>query len=531
MKKILIILAVLLTFTAQSQKVGSFKQQYSGDTYFQNYSEYLVRVSLDSGIIESMPNTFKIMKGLKAIGVLDSVRFLWTGEMGAKERVSGVNHYATKLYSGDTDNNDAVQTTELNQPFLSGNIAPNEKLCLNNPTGVSNYLTFPNIIITNKSITVVQTDTTDKYKITQSTSTGTYNKILPNGKLVVYIIYDKLLTTNQKTAEYNLLRSIYPEMESVVIGSQELTTSNCDMVATPIGNVIQNMQLASNVERYTGIVYLDGGWVNNGDGSFTHTAGSIGILYDPYTATDRYYKISCTISGATGGTVGISGGGAILKYFTNNTTQTYYLKLNFSAGLYYQADATFDGTISGMSVKELGWADATDLYNGLIAQGSTVAASTKEAAMWCYYNNDPILGSIYGKLYNWYAVKLIQDDIDAYNTANPTNHWGWHVADTSEISTLTNYLSTDVGNKLKISGTDYWNNDLGTNTSGFTMLGGSNRDNNGTFSTLKSFGNIWTKIAYNSINAYSLNFTSSGSGIDVSEQLKKKGFSLRLIRD
>ena len=26
------------------------------------------------------------------------------------------------------------------------------------------------------------------------------------------------------------------------------------------------------------------------------------------------------------------------------------------------------------------------------------------SAGWCYYNNDPVLGSIYGKLYNWYAV-------------------------------------------------------------------------------------------------------------------------------
>ena len=23
---------------------------------------------------------------------------------------------------------------------------------------------------------------------------------------------------------------------------------------------------------------------------------------------------------------------------------------------------------------------------------------------WCYYNNDPAMGAIYGKLYNWYAV-------------------------------------------------------------------------------------------------------------------------------
>lgn len=28
---------------------------------------------------------------------------------------------------------------------------------------------------------------------------------------------------------------------------------------------------------------------------------------------------------------------------------------------------------------------------------------------WCYYNNDPAQGAIYGKLYNWYAVAGIYD--------------------------------------------------------------------------------------------------------------------------
>ena len=36
----------------------------------------------------------------------------------------------------------------------------------------------------------------------------------------------------------------------------------------------------------------------------------------------------------------------------------------------------------------------------------------------------PALGAIYGKLYNWYAVKLLQMDIDYYNAANPTAPWG-----------------------------------------------------------------------------------------------------------
>src|ERR1035437_9378616 len=36
---------------------------------------------------------------------------------------------------------------------------------------------------------------------------------------------------------------------------------------------------------------------------------------------------------------------------------------------------------------------------------------------WCYYNNDPAMGAIYGKLYNWYAV----------NDPRGLAPAGWHI--------------------------------------------------------------------------------------------------------
>ena len=47
---------------------------------------------------------------------------------------------------------------------------------------------------------------------------------------------------------------------------------------------------------------------------------------------------------------------------------------------------------------------------------------------WCYYNNDPANGAIYGKLYNWYAVAGIHD---AASLNNPSLRkqfapQGWH---------------------------------------------------------------------------------------------------------
>ena len=63
---------------------------------------------------------------------------------------------------------------------------------------------------------------------------------------------------------------------------------------------------------------------------------------------------------------------------------------------------------------------------------------------WCYYNNDPANGAIYGKLYNWYAVN------DPRGLA-PT---GWHVpsdAEWTELSTCLDAISPtgNVGGKMK----------------------------------------------------------------------------------
>ncbi len=53
------------------------------------------------------------------------------------------------------------------------------------------------------------------------------------------------------------------------------------------------------------------------------------------------------------------------------------------------------------------------------------AYSEKEGA-WCYYNNDPANGEIYGKLYNWYTV------IDSRGLAPE----GWHIPTEAEWKEL-----------------------------------------------------------------------------------------------
>lgn len=82
---------------------------------------------------------------------------------------------------------------------------------------------------------------------------------------------------------------------------------------------------------------------------------------------------------------------------------------------------------------------------------------------WCYYNNDPANGLIYGKLYNWYAV----------NDPRGLAPVGYHIPSTNEWDILKASVGGD-GGKLKEIGTTYWlaPNAGATNSSGFTGLPG-----------------------------------------------------------
>ena len=156
---------------------------------------------------------------------------------------------------------------------------------------------------------------------------------------------------------------------------------------------------------------------------------------------------------------------------------------------------------------------------------------------WCYYNNDPANGPIYGKLYNWYAVAGIHDNDP--NTPNkilaPT---GWHVPSDNEWTILTTFLGgiSLAGGKMKSSGTSLWQspNTGATNESGFTGLPGGNRGNSGTVFFPSGIYGVWWSTTENndiylSIWAYQLTNTNNITLRDFF--VKRWGLSVRCIKD
>jgi uncharacterized protein (TIGR02145 family) len=156
---------------------------------------------------------------------------------------------------------------------------------------------------------------------------------------------------------------------------------------------------------------------------------------------------------------------------------------------------------------------------------------------WCYYNNDPANGAIYGKLYNWYAVAGIYDaaSLNDPSLRKQLAPQGWHIPSDAEWTTLTTFLGGQnvAGGKMKSIGTSLWQspNTAATNESGFTGLPAGFRYSIGTFNLIGYFGYWWSSSEFSTTVAwYRLLNYSNGSAYRDDDD-KGGGFSVRCIKD
>jgi uncharacterized protein (TIGR02145 family) len=151
--------------------------------------------------------------------------------------------------------------------------------------------------------------------------------------------------------------------------------------------------------------------------------------------------------------------------------------------------------------------------------------NTKNGA-YAIYDNSNVNDAIYGKLYNWYAVR------DSRGLC-PT---GWHVPTDGEWTTLTNFLGGEIvaGGKMKTMGTTYWQspNTGATNESGFSGLPGGTRFGNGNFLEKNYLAFFWTNTEKNSNSAWIRSLINSEKIVERLNGLDKLyGNSVRCLRD
>lgn len=150
---------------------------------------------------------------------------------------------------------------------------------------------------------------------------------------------------------------------------------------------------------------------------------------------------------------------------------------------------------------------------------------TMSTPAYCWYRNDySNYGSVYGALYNWYAVEA--------GTLCPL---GWHVPTDAEWTLLTDTLGGDgfAGGPLRATTTTHWisPNTGATNSSGFTALPGGRRNAYyGSFDYLGISGYWWSSTAYSTTNAWSRKLNYGNTMVDSYNDPKKIGFSVRCIK-
>ena len=160
----------------------------------------------------------------------------------------------------------------------------------------------------------------------------------------------------------------------------------------------------------------------------------------------------------------------------------------------------------------------------------TAAWRTATTGAWCYYNNDPENGKVYGKLYNWYAV----NDPRGFAPA------GWHVPSDEEWTEFEqSALVNSDGGKLKATGTiedgtGLWKtpNSNATNTTGFSAVPTGVRVNDGKFDYQGLEVRFWTSTFNKLSNTAYVRDLLNSSDIILNSNLRPNvGISVRLMKD
>jgi len=148
---------------------------------------------------------------------------------------------------------------------------------------------------------------------------------------------------------------------------------------------------------------------------------------------------------------------------------------------------------------------------------------TDKKGAWCYYDFDEKNGTLYGKLYNWFAI----------NDSRGFAPSGYHVPSDKEWRTLSDFLGGYEGAGKKLKSKEGWkDNGNGTDENGFKALPGGGVWEKG-FYSLGEYGNWWSSTENDEELAYhrDMGYNSNSLYRGYAGKTKTRGFSVRLIKD
>jgi len=323
-----------------------------------------------------------------------------------------------------------------------------------------------------------------------------------------------------------------PFLKKIIVLSALLLLSNCTTNETKTDALQLTISAASTVTTTTANVNVT---ITNG-GSSDITAK--GICWS--TSTNPTIALNTkTIDGT-----GTSAFNSVLNSLAPGTT--YYVRAyaTNSAGTVYSLEITFTtAALTSVTIGNQIWTtknlDITTYRDGTpIPQVTNAGAwSNLTTGAWCYYSHDTNNGTVYGKLYNWYAVMGIHDAASLTNTSlrKQLAPQGWHVPSDTEWTTLTTFLGGEgvAGGKMKSTGTTLWfsPNTNATNSSGFSAIPAGYCLNNGGFERGGSNVHWWTTTETTTTDAWSRDVNYNLENVYRNYTSKTYGFSVRLLKD
>ena len=406
---------------------GQVSRNYARDKTIEDSREYRQIVKDDGGFIIKDRYEKAYRAACIKNEIWDSIKFAWIGGAGIDTRVNGIYTHATKLYDTSLDE-DATQTTESLQPFISGNIAPNERWGLKNVNGGTRYMTHPE---------------------------------------VSFAADEPWSVTTVVNNNYNSISTIY---FSGVDYRDFIYTSNGTLCFSPasaaggttfwnIGFIYGKNLIISIIAYGNGTIeaYINGSSLGINTYATDFTFKYFFRDYANQTTRNFYGTISAHIirSQALSPTQVAAEAAVLSELFPEIPSVTIDTLIVAASSLEMVANTL--GTVITLATTNLDWATG--------------------AARWSYHSNDLTVGSVYAKLYNKAARNVII-------TSPPS---GWHVATEAELTAL----AALGGNALKITGVNYWTTSNGTNSTGFTALGGGSRNADGTFNAVKAAVSFW----------------------------------------
>ena len=184
------------------------------------------------------------------------------------------------------------------------------------------------------------------------------------------------------------------------------------------------------------------------------------------------------------------------------------------------------------NLKTTKYNDGTPIPNVTVDMATWAALTT---GAYSDYNNTPANSTIYGRLYNWYAVDNNAATKVASNGGKNVCPTSWHVPTDTEWTTLTTYLGGEsvAGGKLKETGITHWitPNTGATNETGFTALPGGYRTDGGLYYYVGDEGYWWGSAEFSTAGTWGRFMGYYDTWVGRFGSGKQSGLSVRCVRD